>query len=168
MHLLFCKCFVIKSFFFIHVSHFSWINLIDLFYALFCNLSDKTKSTEKFIALSEDDIKSKHVQTIFSSKLMHLPVASEELAPQKNVPLLIHFTKIYDCTYKWSLNNNAVFVSFNRFYREPIIMTKYGCFSALANILLLFPQFCITVEARDTSSAHRLTTDTMNDRMTFI
>lgn len=65
------------------------------------------------------------------------------------------------------LNNNAVFVSFNIFYQEPIIMTKYGCLSTLANILL-FPQFCITVEARDASSAHRLTTDAMNERMTFI
>lgn len=60
------------------------------------------------------------------------------------------------------------FASFNSFYQEPIIMTKYGCLSALANILPLFPQFCFTMEAPDTSSAlHRLTTDTMNDWLFF-
>lgn len=47
-------------------------------------------------------------------------------------------------------------------------MTKYGCLSALANVLLLFPQFCFTVEGPDTLSAlHRLTTDTMNDGLIF-
>lgn len=50
--------------------------------------------------------------------------------------------------------------SFNSFYQEPIIMM-----AALAH-LLTFP--VVSTVLHHTCSAHRLTTDTMNDRMTFI